>query len=44
MAKAYAFITRWQVRAPLPEVWDLIYDSVQWPQWWKGVLAVSINL
>lgn len=42
MAKAYAFITRWQVRAPLPEVWDLIYDSVQWPQWWKGVLAVSV--
>jgi hypothetical protein len=42
MAKAYAFVTRWQIRAPLQQVWDTIYDSVQWPNWWKGVLAVSV--
>ncbi len=41
MPKEYAFITRWQIRAPLPVVWDTIHDSVQWPSWWKGVLDVK---
>lgn len=41
MAKEYAFVTRWQIRAPLPLVWETIYDSVQWPYWWKGVLHVK---
>lgn len=42
MAKEYAFITRWQIRAPLQVVWDTIYDSMHWPSWWKGVLDVTV--
>ena len=40
MATEYAFITRWQIKAPLNQVWDAIYSSLDWPIWWKGVLAV----
>ncbi|HRI21997.1 MAG TPA: SRPBCC family protein, partial [Panacibacter sp.] len=24
------------------EVWNAIYESTEWPQWWKGVLDVKI--
>jgi hypothetical protein len=41
MATEYAFITRWQIKAPLKQVWDAIYSSLNWPEWWKGVLAVK---
>ena len=41
MASQYAFITRWQIKAPLPEVWDTIHDSTHWPLWWKGVVEVK---
>ena len=34
---AYLFLTRWSVRAPLEKVWDAIYHSERWPQWWRGV-------
>jgi len=38
---SYEFITVWRVPAPLPEVWDLIYHSEQWPEWWRGVEKVE---
>jgi len=41
MSKEYRFITQWKIKAPLPQVWDAIYDSLNWPDWWKGVLAVK---
>ena len=31
----------WQLKAPLEEVWDAIYNSMEWPLWWKGVTAVT---
>jgi hypothetical protein len=37
MAQNYFFITRWQIKAPVEEVWDAIYNSLEWPSWWKGV-------
>ena len=40
MAAKYFFVTKWQLKAPLPDVWDAIYNSTEWPQWWKGVNAV----
>jgi hypothetical protein len=40
MATQYSFITRWQLRAPLPAVWDSIHTSTEWPVWWKGVVEV----
>jgi hypothetical protein len=30
----YSFITRWQVHAPLTDVWAQIRDPLSWPQWW----------
>jgi hypothetical protein len=41
MATEYAFITHWQIKAPLGQVWDAIYASLDWPLWWKGVLDVK---
>ena len=40
MATDYSFITHWQINAPLTDVWEVIHDSIQWPQWWKGVVKV----
>lgn len=37
----YQFETTWELQASLPEVWDVIYNSDQWPLWWKGVLSVK---
>lgn len=41
MAVQYTFVTKWEIKAPLQEVWQSIYESVHWPGWWKGVLAVK---
>ncbi len=42
MENKYSFITKWQIKAPIQAVWDAIYESTEWPQWWKGVLAVKV--
>ncbi len=33
----YSFTTTWVVEAPLEPVWDAIYDTSDWPRWWRGV-------
>jgi hypothetical protein len=38
----YKFITRWQIAAPVNDVWYAIYESVDWPNWWKGVQRVTV--
>ena len=35
--KDYEFVTIWRVKAPLETVWNEIYHSDLWPDWWKGV-------
>ncbi len=40
MAIQYSFVTKWQIKAPVEKVWDAIYHSLDWPNWWKGVLNV----
>ena len=40
MATAYQFTTEWKIKAPVEKVWDAITDSLNWPEWWKGVLEV----
>ncbi|MBK9270878.1 MAG: SRPBCC family protein [Saprospiraceae bacterium] len=37
----YHFVTEWKFEAPLELVWKEIYESENWPQWWKGVLSVD---
>jgi len=38
---AYEFITIWRVKAPIEKVWDEIYHSEKWPEWWRGVEEVT---
>jgi len=38
----YSFITLWEIAAPLHDVWNSIYESADWPLWWKGVKQVTI--
>jgi uncharacterized protein YndB with AHSA1/START domain len=32
----YRLLTTWRFAAPLQQVFDLIFDSLQWPAWWPG--------
>lgn len=38
---SYEFVTVWRVKAPIEKVWDEIYHSEKWPEWWKGVEEVT---
>jgi hypothetical protein len=38
--RQYSFISKWMIDAPIGDVWETIYESEQWPQWWKGVVSV----
>ncbi len=33
----YRFLTTWLIEAERERVWDAIYDSDRWPEWWRGV-------
>jgi hypothetical protein len=37
----YEFVTIWRVKAPIERVWELIYHSENWPEWWRGVEKVE---
>ena len=37
----YRFLTTWLLEAPQERVWDAIYESERWPEWWHGVLEVE---
>lgn len=37
---SYEFVTIWRIHAPLERVWNEIYYSEKWPEWWKGVEEV----
>lgn len=37
----YSFVTNWKLKASLEDVWNAVYDSLEWPQWWRGVQSVA---
>lgn len=37
----YHLLTIWRIDAPLPQVYDAIYDSMHWPDWWPGAEKVE---
>ena len=37
----YEFVTLWRFKAPQEKVWDLIFHSENWPEWWRGVEKVE---
>lgn len=36
----YHFVTNWDVEAPVEQVFEVIGDSLRWPEWWRGIKAV----
>jgi hypothetical protein len=42
MSEKYSFITQWRIKAPVEQVWNAIYESTEWPNWWKGVIDVKV--
>lgn len=36
----YDFVTIWHIPAPIEAVWDAIYYSEHWPEWWRGLESV----
>jgi hypothetical protein len=37
----YTFVTHWHIEAPLQKVFDAVFDSLHWPQWWYGAERVE---
>ena len=38
---AYRFCTTWVLEAERERVWDAIYDSDSWPEWWRGIESTT---
>lgn len=38
---AYRLLTIWRIKAPLQDVFDLVSDSLRWPEWWPGAERVE---
>ena len=38
----YHLVTRWKLSAPVSAVWAELLHPESWPQWWKGVIAVTL--
>jgi uncharacterized protein YndB with AHSA1/START domain len=36
----YEFVTIWRIEAPIERVWEVIRNSSEWSEWWRGVLEV----
>jgi uncharacterized protein YndB with AHSA1/START domain len=39
--RSYSFLTTWILDAPRERVWEAIWSSERWPQWWRGVERVE---
>jgi hypothetical protein len=37
----YSFVTFWQIEASLEEVYEAVFRSLRWPEWWAGVEFVE---
>ena len=37
----YRFLTTWLLEAERERVWDAVYDSDAWPEWWRGVVEAE---
>jgi uncharacterized protein YndB with AHSA1/START domain len=38
--RRYSFLTTWILDAPRDRVWEAIWSSERWPEWWRGVERV----
>lgn len=39
--REYRFLTTWLLAARREPVFEAIWDSVQWPEWWPGVIKAE---
>jgi uncharacterized protein YndB with AHSA1/START domain len=37
----YRFLTTWLLEAERERVWDAVYESERWPEWWSGVVEAE---
>ena len=37
----YSFLSTWCLEAPREPVWEAIWESERWPEWWRGVVAAE---
>jgi hypothetical protein len=37
----YRFCTTWILEADRERVWDAIYESDSWPEWWRGIKSTQ---
>lgn len=35
-SRSYCFTTHWDIDAPIEQVWSLLANPQDWPQWWPG--------
>jgi uncharacterized protein YndB with AHSA1/START domain len=38
---SYSFLSTWCLEAPREPVWEAIWESERWPEWWRGVVAAE---
>jgi uncharacterized protein YndB with AHSA1/START domain len=38
--RRYEFLTTWVLEAPREPIWEAIWSSERWPDWWRGVERV----
>jgi hypothetical protein len=38
----YHLVTQWRLSAPVSAVWAELTHPESWPQWWKGVVSVTL--
>ena len=38
--RRYDFLTTWVLEAPREPIWEAIWASGRWPEWWRGVERV----
>jgi hypothetical protein len=36
---AYSFVTHWHLQAPLEAVWDALYATDRYTEWWPSIVA-----
>jgi uncharacterized protein YndB with AHSA1/START domain len=37
----YHFVSTWRIQAPVEKVWEEIFHTERWPDWWKYVRRVD---
>ena len=37
----YRFLTTWLLETERERVWEAVYESERWPEWWQGVIEAE---